>query len=246
MYLRSDINVIVSHVFGGNVQSDNRDNVSAITLLAGYLFNTQRGANISFRAPYSFKYGRQLIIYTSTWKSLEIDAPINDGGTCLLDVIDNTKTASGARKLRSYLRTLPGDKDIILSRQTHIGHLLTNHSLMAEIDAVLTRIPDVNRALSRLLAGRGTPRDLRNVTEFLLILDTIKNVGRKLDDGLSSKFIGINTHDALANKLQRALNDELPTFFRDGNVIRSGFDISLDNMRKLSNGGIETIAGLQA
>ncbi|MBR6010654.1 MAG: DNA mismatch repair protein MutS [Alphaproteobacteria bacterium] len=246
LYLRSDINVIVSHVFGGNVQSDNRDNVSAITLLAGYLFNTQRGANISFRAPYAFKSGRQLIIDSSTWKSLEIDAPINDGGTCLLDVIDNTKTASGARKLRSYLRTLPGDRDVILSRQTHIGHLLTNHSLMAEIDAVLTCIPDVNRALSRLLAGRGTPRDLRNVTEFLLTLDTIKNVGRKLDDGLSSKFIGINTHDALANKLQRALNDELPTFFRDGNVIRSGFDISLDNMRKLSNGGIETIAGLQA
>ena len=246
LYLRSDINVIVSHVFGGNVQSDNRDNVSAITLLAGYLFNTQRGANISFRAPYSFKSGRQLIIDSSTWKSLEIDAPINDGGTCLLDVIDNTKTASGARKLRSYLRTLPGDKDVILSRQTHIGHLLTNHSLMAEIDAVLTRIPDVNRALSRLLAGRGTPRDLRNVTEFLLILDTIKNVGKKLDYDLSLKFEEINTHDALADKLQRALNDELPTFFRDGNVIRTGFDISLDNMRKLSNGAIETIAGLQA
>ncbi|MBO7042392.1 MAG: DNA mismatch repair protein MutS, partial [Alphaproteobacteria bacterium] len=246
LYLRSDINVIVSHVFGGNVQSDNRDNVSAITLLAGYLFNTQRGANISFRAPYAFKSGRQLIIDSSTWKSLEIDAPINDGGTCLLDVIDNTKTASGARKLRSYLRTLPGDKDVILSRQEHIGHLLTNHSLMAEIDSVLSRIPDVNRALSRLLAGRGTPRDLRNVTEFLLILDTVKNVGRKLDYNLALKFAEINTHDALANKLQNALNDELPTFFRDGNVIRAGFDMALDNMKKLSNGAIETIAGLQA
>ena len=246
LYLRSDINVIVSHVFGGNVQSDNRDNVSAITLLAGYLFNTQRGANISFRAPYAFKSGRQLIIDSSTWKSLEIDAPINDGGTCLLDVIDNTKTAFGARKLRSYLRTLPGDRDVILSRQEHIGHLLTNHSLMAEIDSVLSRIPDVNRALSRLLAGRGTPRDLRNVTEFLLILDTVKNVGRKLDYNLALKFAEINTHDALANKLQNALNDELPTFFRDGNVIRAGFDMALDNMKKLSNGAIETIAGLQA
>ena len=246
LYLRSDINVIVSHVFGGNVQSDNRDNVSAITLLAGYLFNTQRGANISFRAPYAFKSGRQLIIDSSTWKSLEIDAPMSEGGTCLLDVIDNTKTASGARKLRSYLRTLPGDRDIILSRQEHIGHLLLNHSLMAEIDSVLSRVPDVNRALSRLLAGRGTPRDLRNVTEFLLILDTIKNVGGKLDTDLALKFAQIKTHDALANKLESALNEQLPTFFRDGNVIRTGFDISLDNMRNLSNGAIETIAGLQA
>ena len=246
LYLRSDINLIVTHVFGGNVRSDNTQTANAITLLAGYLFNTQRGANISFRAPYSFKSGRQLIIDSSTWKSLEIDAPINDGGACLLDVIDKTKTANGARKLRSYLRTLPGDRDVILSRQEHIGHLLTNHSLMAEIDSVLSRIPDVNRALSRLMSGRGTPRDLRNVSEFLLTLDTIKNVGKKLDPELSKKFAEINTHDDFANELKRALNDDLPTFFRDGNVIKTGFDVALDNMRKLSNGGMETVAALQA
>ena len=246
LYVRSDINLIVSHVFGGNIQSDNQENINAVTLLAGYLFNTQRGANISFRAPYSFKSGRQLIIDSSTWKSLEIDAPINDGGSCLLDVIDKTKTASGARKLRSYLRTLPGDRDVILSRQEHIGHLLINHSLMAEIDSVLSRVPDVNRALSRLMSGRGTPRDLRNVSDFLIILGTVKNVGKKLDPELSDKFKQINTHDNFAHELKSALNDDLPTFFRDGNVIKTGFDISLDNMRNLSNGGIETIAQLQA
>jgi DNA mismatch repair protein MutS len=246
LYLRSDINLIVSHVFGGNVHSDNRENINAVALLAGYLFNTQRGANISFRAPYSFKSGRQLIIDSSTWKSLEIDAPINDGGACLLDVIDRTKTANGARKLRSYLRTLPGDKDVILQRQEHIGHLLTNHSLMAEIDSVLSRTPDVNRALSRLLSGRGTPRDLKNVSDFLIILDSIKNVGKKLDLTLSEKFANIETHDAFANKLQRALNEDLPTFFRDGNVIKPGYDAALDNMRKLSHGAMETIAELQA
>ena len=246
LYLRSDINLIVSHVFGGNVKSENDENVSAIRLLAGYLFNTQRGANISFRAPYSFKSGRQLLIDSSTWKSLEIDAPINDGGTCLLDVLDMTKTASGARKLRSYLRTLPGDRDVILQRQEHIGHLLINNSLRAEIESVLSRTPDVNRALSRLLSGRGTPRDLKNVSEFLSILDTIKNVGRKLDTTLADKFIGIDTHEDLSNELILALNDELPTFFRDGNVIKVGFNPSLDHMRELSNGALETIAKLQA
>lgn len=246
LYLRSDINVIVSHVFGGNAPSDNTGDVSAIRLLAGYLFNTQRGANVSFRAPYSFKSGRQLIIDSSTWKSLEIDAPMNDGGTCLLDVIDRTKTAIGGRKLRSYLRTLPGDRNVILSRQTHIGHLLNNSALMAEIASILTRTPDVNRALSRLLSGRGTPRDLKNVCEFLLILDSVKNTGRKLDTDLAQRFENVDTHDALTHELQSALNDELPTFFRDGNVIKRGYDISLDNMRDLSNGAIETIAKLQA
>lgn len=246
LYLRSDINVIVSHVFGGNAPSENVCDVSAIRLLAGYLFNTQRGANVSFRAPYSFKSGRQLVIDSSTWKSLEIDAPMNEGGVCLLDVIDKTKTAIGARKLRSYLRTLSGDMDVILSRQTHVGHLLTNHALMAEISSVLSQTPDVNRAISRLLSGRGTPRDLRNVYEFLLVLDSVKTVGQKLDEKLASQFANIDTHDALTYKLKNALNDDLPTFFRDGNVIKRGFDCALDNMRDLSNGAIETIAGLQS
>ena len=246
LYVRSDINLIVSHVFGGNIKSDNTENVSAIKLLAGYLFNTQRGANISFRTPYDFKSGRQLLIDSATWKSLEIDAPINDGGACLLDVLDKTITASGARKLRSYLRTLPGDRDIILLRQEHIGHLLVNHSLMSEISGVLSRVPDVNRAISRLLSGRGTPRDMRNVSEFLTVLDSVKNLGEKLDYALCEKFKNIDTHDNLSNELVSALSDELPSFFRDGNIIKTGFDVSLDNMRNLSSGAMETVAQLQA
>ena len=246
LYIRSDINLIVMRVFGGNVASDTKEKLSATTLLAGYLFNTQRGANVSFRAPYDFNSGQQLIIDSATWKSLEIDAPINDGGACLLDVLDRTKTASGARKLRSYLRTLPSDKDAILLRQEHIGHLLTNHSLMAEISSVLSRTPDVNRALSRLLAGRGTPRDLRNIAEFLTLLDSVRNFGVKLDDNLAEQFKNINTHEDFAHELLSALSDELPTFFRDGNVIKTGFNLALDNMRNLSNGAMGTIAELQA
>ena len=246
LYIRSDINIIVSHVFGGNIKSDNTGEVCATTLMAGYLFNTQRGANISFRTPYDFKSGRQLLIDSATWKSLEIDAPINDGGVCLLDVIDKTLTAGGARKLRSYLRTLPGDRDVILSRQEHIGHLLLNHSLMSEISDALSHIPDVNRAISRLVSGRGTPRDMRNVSEFLNSLDSVKIIGAKLDSYMSEKFKQINTHDGFTNELNSALNDELPTFFRDGNIIRNGFNPSLDHMRELSNGAMGAVAQLQA
>jgi len=100
LYQRGDIDQIVSRVFGGAIDTHatttNCD--SAVALLAGYLFNTQRDAAITFRAPYVYKSGRQLLIDSATWKSLEIDAPINDGGVCLVDVLDNTKTAAGARK----------------------------------------------------------------------------------------------------------------------------------------------------
>lgn len=249
LYHRADIGAIVSSVFGGAVKAD--DNIvvnqdSAIKLLAGYLFNTQRGASITFRAPYVYKSGRQLLIDSATWRSLEIDAPINDGGLCLTDVLDNTKTAAGARKLRSYLRTLSGDIEEIKRRQSHIGHLLLNTDVMGGVAAALGSVPDVGRSLSRLLSGRGTPRDMRHIADFMIELPNAKMLGARLDADLLQRFSRIDTHDALAMELNSALNDELPTFFRDGDVIRTGFDLSLDHMRGLAHGAKETIAGMQA
>ena len=249
LYHRADIDKIVGTVFGGAVAPG--DTVaqtydSAIKLLAGYLFNTQRGATITFRAPYLYKSGRQLLIDSATWKSLEIDAPINDGGVCLVDVLDNTKTAAGARKLRAYLRTLSADTNEIKRRQEHIGHLMLNMEIMGAVGAALGAIPDVGRSLSRLLSGRGTPRDMRHIADFISGSPNAKAMGARLDADLAARFANINTHDELCAELNSALADTLPTFFRDGDVIRAGFDVSLDHMRGLAHGAKETIAGMQS
>ena len=247
LYIRSDITQIVARVFCGVIdgtQSENMDN--ATYLLAGYLFNTQRGASTTFRAPRQFKNDSQLLIDSATWKSLEIDAPINAGGACLVDVLDKTKTAAGARKLRAYLRTLSGSIDEIKLRQMHIAHFVSNRNIMINIAHDLASMPDVGRSLARLMAGRGTPRDLAHIRDFIVNLPNAKMMAQNLDSDFSARLGSIKTHDELAAKLKRALNDELPTFFRDGNVIRDGFDISLDNMRELSHGARNTIAGLQA
>lgn len=253
LYNRADIGQIVSRVFGQSLDSvssadaatgKTSDNV--VALLAGYLFNTQRDATIAFRAPSRFKSGHQLLIDSATWKSLEIDSAINDGSACLINILDKTRTAAGARRLRSYLRTLSGDIDEIHRRQEHIGHLILNHDVLGGMSYLLARIPDVGRGLSRLLSGRGTPRDLRSTSDFMVLLPDIKSTGGRLDSNLSDRFARIDTHDALAGELKFALSDDMPTFFRDGGVIRDGFDPALDNMKKLSHGAMETIAALQA
>ncbi|MBQ7056052.1 MAG: DNA mismatch repair protein MutS [Alphaproteobacteria bacterium] len=248
LYHRADIDLVVSRIFGGavdsNVVAKNLD--SAICLLAGYLFNTQRGSSITFRAPYTFKSGRQLLIDSATWKSLEIDNPINDGGTCLIDVLDETITSAGARKLRSYLRNLSADLSEIISRQRHISHFSINPDILALVRDVLSSVPDVGRSLSRLLSGRGTPRDMRNISEFLTTLPRAQLLSNRLDSDMAARFDKINPHSAFGIKLRNALTDDLPSFFRDGNVIRDGYDMALDNMRSLSSGGRETIAALQA
>ena len=248
LYHRADIDQIVSRIFSGAIDGNAvaTPAMSAIQILAGYLFNTQRDATTTFRAPYVFKSGAQLLVDSATWRSLEIDAPISDGGACLIDVLDVTKTAAGARKLRGYLRTLSGDATEIRNRQEHIGHMILNSDVMATVSASLASVPDVGRSLTRLLSGRGTPRDMRHVADFLIELPNFKMMGPRLDAGLATQFANINTHSDLAIKLAHALADELPTFFRDGGTIRDGFDVALDNMRALAHGAKETIAGLQS
>ncbi len=247
LYHRSDIDTVVTRVFGGALGSDvSMHPDDAICLLAGYLFNTQRGAPITFRAPYTFKSGRQLLIDSATWRSLEIDGPINDGGACLLDVLDETRTAAGARKLRAYLRSLSADREQICSRQHHIGHFLLNPDVMLSVSNVLSSVPDVGRSLSRLLSGRGTPRDMRHITDFMIALPRVQMLSSRLDSDLSQRVAQINAHGDLAAELNRAMSDDLPTFFRDGGVIRDGFHGGLDAMRGLSHGARETIAALQS
>lgn len=247
LYHRADIDQIVSRIFSGAIDgATDVPAMSAIQILAGYLFNTQRDATTTFRAPYVFKSGAQLLVDSATWRSLEIDAPISDGGACLIDVLDTTKTAAGARKLRGYLRTLSGDATEIRNRQEHIGHMILNSDVMATVAASLSSVPDVGRSLTRLLSGRGTPRDMRHVADFLIELPNFKMMGPRLDAGLAAQFANINMHSDLAIKLAHALADELPTFFRDGGTIRDGFDVALDNMRALAHGAKETIAGLQS
>lgn len=245
LYNRSDIDSIISKTFGQSLDLEfiSRD-LSA--LLAGFLFNTQRGANITYKAPYNFNAGKQLLVDSTTWKSLEIDKPMNEEGLCLLDVLDKTKTAAGARKMRSYLRSLSGDADEIANRQEHIGHLLLNQNLFDDLGDVLSSVSDVGRSLTRLMSGRGTPRDLRSVSDFLVLLPDVKDMGTRLDSDLKTKFLSIKSHNDLAGELKFALNENLPTFFRDGGIIRDGFDISLDNIRRLSTGARQTIADLQA
>lgn len=246
LYRRTDINQIVSRVFGGASDGDCTIAAPAIEILAGYLFNTQRDATTTFRAPYIYKSGRQLLIDSATWRSLEIDAPIADCGACLIDVLDKTKTAAGARKLRGYMRALSGDLAEIQNRQEHIGHLMLNPNVAGRVAVALSGVPDVGRSLTRLLSGRGTPRDMRHVADFLIELPNFKFMATDLDPSMAARFSAIDTHDELALKLQNALAPELPTFFRDGGTIRDGFDAALDNMRNLAHGAKETIARLQS
>jgi DNA mismatch repair protein MutS len=210
-----------------------------------YLKRTQRDGKINLKTPKNLWAGKQLLIDANSWKSLEIDSALNAGGMTLLDIIDQTKTAAGGRKLRSWLRQLSGDLKTITDRQDYIEHFVKNTAILQNFSKTLVNIPDVSRAITRLESGRGMPRDLVAISEFLKTLPRIKDAGKDLISDLSKRIQGLETFDDLKNELVSALSVNQPTFFRDGGVIAHGFNSDLDAATDMANGARELIAALQ-
>ena len=214
-------------------------------MLFAYLKKTQMDSKIRLSAPKKLGGGSELLIDANSWKSLEIDGALNPGGGTLLDIIDMTKSAAGGRMLRRWLRGLSGDFDVIAKRQEHISHLFVNQKVMRDFAGISSKVGDVSRSLARLESGRGMPRDLCCVLDFLQILPTAKVAGKELDAELAGRFEKLDTFDGLAAELFLALSANMPSFFRDGGVIKKGFSRELDNFRELAAGAKSVVAGLQ-
>jgi DNA mismatch repair protein MutS len=231
------------------VHSRQYDNFPAAAMaekmLLSYLKQTQRDSQIRLSAPKRIGAEKTLLIDASSWKSLEIDSAMNEGGGTLLGIIDKTETAAGGRLLRRWLRNLSGDFDVISARQGHIGHLFGDTGLLGEITGLMAKVGDVARSLARLETGRGQPRDLRGILDFLGALPGIKAAGIKTDSALARRFQGLELFGDLEAELRAALSENMPAFFRDGNIIKKGFSKELDDMLELAAGAKSLVAELQ-
>jgi DNA mismatch repair protein MutS len=214
-------------------------------MLLAYLDVTQKSA-VKLGPPKQFGAERRLLVDASSWKSLEIDEPLSDGGAALLDIIDRTKTAPGGRLLRAMLRNLPSDAAEIEARQNHVAHLRADAALMRELSGALVRAPDVSRSLSRISAGRAMARDLSAVLGFLKVLPDIRAMGPRFDSGLAIKIQKMELFADLCGDLTEALSDSMPALLRDGGVIKRGYSKELDEALDLAGGGKELIAQLQS
>ena len=221
-----------------------RGNTAAEKMIFSYIARTQKGAVINILPAKKLGGEKTLGIDASTWASLEIDKPANDGGLALVDIIDRTKSAAGGRMLKSWLGNIPTDLDLIQTRQNHIAHLVTNGHVLRDIAGQMARLPDIFRSITRLVADRGFPRDLMAIKTFLDLLPGLRAAGLKTDEALAEKFQNMEMLAKLHTDLNLALSDKMPALFREGFVIKTGFDSMLDSLRDLASGAKETIADL--
>lgn len=225
-----------------------RAELAAMGALVEYLELTQRGKLPLLRHPQREALGGAMQIDAATRRNLEITSALSGGRAgSLLDAVDRTVTAGGARLLERRLSAPSRDLGQIAARHDAIDLLLANARLREDLREALRRVPDMDRALSRLALDRGGPRDLaaiRNgLSQAALIADRIAGQDSPLLAEAAQGLIGM---DDLISLLDQSLVAEPPLLARDGGFIAAGFDGDLDETRQLRDEGRGVIAGMQA
>ena len=217
--------------------------------LIAYLERAGQGALPFLQRPVRRAIADHMMIDAATRESLEIVCSTNGSRKgSLLDAVDRTVTGGGARLLGSDLAAPLTDRAAIDARLDLVGFLYDDPDLRARLRATLRALPDIGRALGRLAAGRGGPRDLAQLRDGLdqsYRLHAMLSVAPRpaLLDQLLPAFLG---HGELVDRLQRALVPSPPIDTSQGGYIAEGYDAALDALRARGGEGRRAIAALEA
>jgi DNA mismatch repair protein MutS len=225
-----------------------RAEVSAMGALVDYLDLTQRGRLPLLRPPVREAAGGFLQIDAATRRNLEITAALSGGREgSLLAAVDRTVTAAGARLLERRLSAPSRERAVIAGRLEAVRHLVAEGRLRADLRGDLRRVPDMDRALSRLALERGGPRDLAAIRAGLAGAGAVAaRLARGVPDLLAQAAGALVGQERLVGLLDMALVAEPPLLARDGGFVASGYDGELDQTRALRDEGRGVIAGMQA
>ncbi|MDC0108629.1 DNA mismatch repair protein MutS [Amylibacter sp.] len=228
--------------------SFSRSEISALGAIIDYLEITQKGKLPALKIPIKENLENFVQIDSSTRRNLELTQTLSGSKNgSLLCVIDRTVTGPGARLLEKRLSSPSTCIKTITPRLDSIDVFKSNNMLRMEIQNTLKQTADMERAFLRISLDRGGPRD------FLAIRDSLEK-----GQDLSKSLINLNSNlieeaeknltgnEKIIALLKDVFSDSAPLLARDGGFIRSGFNVQLDDIKKLRDDGRQIISSMQA
>ena len=224
--------------------------ITAAGALLDYALITQKRETLMLSRPKKIDNEHFLEMDSFTRKNLEIQSTFSgEKKGSLLHTIDHTVTPMGSRLLFMRL-THPIKKiHVIQERLESVEFFVKREVICLHIRELLSLIPDVERALTRLILKRGNPRDMSVIRTTLNTLPSIQkaltNVDGSLPKELSGAIDSLDRHKDLSALLNKALNENLPPCLRDGGVISEGYNEKLDHLHLSKSDVQHTIQDLQ-
>ena len=181
-----------------------------------------------------------------TIRSLELIAPMNEGGSSLLNVIDNTVTPMGGRMLRRWMVFPLKDEKPINERLDVVDYLFREPDFRECINEQFHRIGDLERIISKVAVGRVSPREVVQLKNALMAIqpvktaclyaksDTLKRIGEQL-----------NLCESLRDRIEKEIQPDPPQLVNKGDVIALGFSQELDDLRSIRDNGKQYLLEIQ-
>ena len=181
-----------------------------------------------------------------TVRSLELLAPMNEGGKSLLDVIDRTVTPMGARMLRRWIIFPLKDVKPIEDRLNGVEFFFRHPEAREVIDPQLDTIGDMERLISKVAVGRISPREVVQLKVALQAIEPIKAVCEQSDEPVLQR-IGeqLNCCASIRDRIEREIVPDAPNVSNRGGIIRKGVNAELDDLREISTSGKDYLLHVQ-
>lgn len=181
-----------------------------------------------------------------TIRSLELLGSMQEDGSSLLDVIDRTTTAMGARMLKRWTVFPLRDVATIGKRLDVVDTFFRKLDFRQVIDEQLHRIGDIERIISKVAVGRVSPREVVQMKLALQALVPVKSACLSSDcEEIRSMGDRLNLCESLRDRIEREIQSDPPLLVAKGDVIASGYSEELDELRSISRGGRDYLLKIQ-
>ena len=217
--------------------------------LLKYLYETQKNSLEQISAIHPYTTGKFMVLDSSTRRNLELVETLREKAKrgSLLWVLDKTKTAMGARMLRSFVEQPLIEKEEIEGRSDAIEELMQRAIDREELREYLNPVYDLERLLTRITYQSANPRDL---TAFKSSIGMIPHIRRILLELQSKEIQGIcedmDTLEDLYTLIDAAIEEEPPITVREGGIIKDGYHEEIDRLREAKSQGKNWLAELEA
>jgi DNA mismatch repair protein MutS len=181
-----------------------------------------------------------------TIRNLELYQSYNPNAVTLLDVIDKTLSPMGGRLLKRWLALPLKDSNKVRSRHQVVSYLKENQEVLHAMQRQIKQISDLERLISKIAAGKVSPREVVYLKESLDAIIPIKTLALESPQD-AVKIIGDSLHscDLLREKINVTLNQDAPVAINKGNAIAKGINAELDELRAISSSGKEFLDGIE-
>jgi len=213
-----------------------------------YVRETHRGTPPHLEGITTEAQSDAVTLDAATRRNLELDSSISgQPGATLKAILDKTCTSMGSRLLSRWLNRPLRSHKALNARFNAIDILIADAALQDVLTEQLTGIADIDRILARISIGSARPRDLLGLRNSLRRLPELHSVCSKVTDNLLNGICDcLDGFDRERTLLNDALNDEVPATLKDGGVIKTGFDSTLDELRNLSENADNFLTELEA